>query len=43
MTRGWDFSLRELEAQSPGGGLPQPPDIDTRGFLLAELRRAPQF
>ncbi len=38
-----DFSLGELEAGVPGSGPAQPPDIDTRGFLLAQLRPGARF
>ena len=32
-----DFSLSELEAQVPGSGVREPPDTDTRAYLLAAL------
>jgi hypothetical protein len=39
-----DFSLGELEDQAPGTGLAQPPDTDTRAWLLGEVRHGtPHF
>ena len=36
-----DYSLAELKTPGPGKGVPQPPDIDTRAFLVWQARNRP--
>jgi hypothetical protein len=36
-----DFTLEELKTPGPGKGIPEPPDIDIRGYLLS-LHATPQ-
>jgi hypothetical protein len=33
-----DFSLAELKTPGPGKGVPAPPDIDVRAYLLSRMR-----
>ncbi|MGA7674871.1 MAG: hypothetical protein WCA78_07450 [Rhizomicrobium sp.] len=35
-----DFNLAELKTPGPGKGVPAPPDIDARAYLLSRMRRA---
>ena len=37
-----DFTLDELRAPGPGKGVAAPPDIDTRLYLMAQLKKQGQ-
>ena len=36
-----NYDLAELKTPGPGKGVPQPPDIDTRAYLLGQVRNRP--